>query len=205
MCFLGSGDLETLRYISDALGHRTIVRRPAFLVQMLTLPIRCLCYRSRLLSQWFHPSAPPPTIDRAVLDPLQVREFTATRGNMIVLRSGGYLPLKLKAAPYFTELPVWKYAASPHFGDRPMRAITRRLLVSLPEVARALLAVPGRLLATVRGVLTRLAPLRLMRRPRLMEEASQANQEEKDTAAADDGDNEVTEVPERPSSDAVIP
>lgn len=62
--------------------------------------------------------------DRELVTPEQIGRFLGK--NIIVTRYGDR-PLRLKPAPYFTELPVYYHEPDPHFGESRRRAATRRL------------------------------------------------------------------------------
>jgi len=63
--------------------------------------------------------------DRALMTAEQIGRFLSS--NIIVTRYGNR-PLKLKHAPYYTDLPVFYYEADPKFGENERRAYTRKLL-----------------------------------------------------------------------------
>ena len=71
-----------------------------------------------------------PDGDRAVLSSDQIQRYLdPSRGNMIVTRFGKRA-LKLKAAPYFQELPVKYYDPDPEHLEDPARASTRARISS---------------------------------------------------------------------------
>jgi len=71
-----------------------------------------------------------PDGDRAVLSSDQIQRYLdPSRGNMIVTRFGKRA-LKLKAAPYFQELPVKYYDPDPEHLEDPARASTRARIAS---------------------------------------------------------------------------
>lgn len=63
--------------------------------------------------------------ERPVISPEQVKRYLdPERSNMIVTRFGKRA-LRVKASPYYEELPVKYYDADPEHGDRGARAVTR--------------------------------------------------------------------------------
>lgn len=60
-----------------------------------------------------------------VMTPDQVKRFLSTEtGNLIAIRAGGRA-LRLKIAPYFTELPVTSYVADPDHKEPILRRVSR--------------------------------------------------------------------------------
>ena len=79
-----------------------------------------------------------PDGDRWVMSQEQVQRYLdPDRGNMIVTRFGKRA-LKVKAAPYYEELPVKYYDADPEHGDRGPRAGTRSRGAAKPQSPKAI-------------------------------------------------------------------
>jgi hypothetical protein len=70
------------------------------------------------------------TEEREVMDADQIKRFLEpSRGNMIVTRFGRRA-LRVKAAPYYRELPVAFYDADPGHREEPARASSRQTLLT---------------------------------------------------------------------------
>ena len=86
---------------------------------------------------WFA-SARAQANERSVMDPEQVKRFLDShRGNILVTRNGRR-PLRLKNAPYFTELPVCFYDADPDFKETAPRSFTRALFYGFVRAGKHL-------------------------------------------------------------------
>jgi len=105
--WMGTNGMATAEYITRTLGRRTRKEK----------------LDGGLLSR-------QPTrhhkVERELLDPDQVKRYL-DKGGMVVTRFGR-APLRLRKAPYFSTLPVWRYEPDPDFSESPFRAFTRRLL-----------------------------------------------------------------------------
>lgn len=70
---------------------------------------------------------PSQNEDRGLMDEEQLSRFL---GNDIIVTRYSNRPLKLKHAPYYSELPVYYYEADKNFGDTPRRAYMRERYIS---------------------------------------------------------------------------
>lgn len=114
--WMGSDHQATLDYLSKELGTRTYVER-----------IEGGNWLSRLLGF----SKTPPRyqkIDRILMHPHQLREFLdPERGQIIVTRTGKP-PVRVSYEGFPEALAVWEYEPDRNFGEKFLRALTRRIV-----------------------------------------------------------------------------
>ncbi len=98
--FMATNHPDNYNYISEALGKRTHIQRDP-----------------RSGNKSYRESA--------VMTPDQVKRFLSSdTGNLIAIRAGARA-LRLKIAPYFSELPVTAYTADPDHREAILRRISR--------------------------------------------------------------------------------
>lgn len=64
-------------------------------------------------------------VERPLIYPEQISRML--RGQNIIVTRYDQRPLRLKAVPYYLELPITHYAPDPEHGDRPLRALSRKI------------------------------------------------------------------------------
>jgi type IV secretion system protein VirD4 len=105
--WMATNNHETKEYLSQLLGKATIKEHEERKWMLSRKKIKVMRH------------------DRDLMTAEQIGRFLSS--NIIVTRYGNR-PLKLKHAPYYTDLPVFYYEADPKFGENPRRAYTRKLL-----------------------------------------------------------------------------
>lgn len=105
--WMANEESETLNHLSQVLGKATIKEH--------TERKGMLLRKSTVLRE-----------DREIMSPDQLSLYLDD--TLIVTRAGNRA-LRLKPAPYFTELPVYYYEPDKSFGDKSLRAFTRELLI----------------------------------------------------------------------------
>jgi type IV secretory pathway TraG/TraD family ATPase VirD4 len=117
--WMGANENDTLRYISETLGNHT--RRE--MVEGAPWYHRWIPGAAKISSRYQH-------VDRALLDPQQVKDLlTPARGMMIV--TSKFRPFVAAIDPYWQALPVWRYQPDPFYRETLLRSATRRLLSGL--------------------------------------------------------------------------
>lgn len=104
--WMANEEQETLNYLAQRLGKATI--------------------KEHSERNWLLQKNTVRREDRELMTQDQLSVFLGK--NVIITRYGKH-PLKLKHAPYYTELPVYYYEADQNFGDQKLRKITRKFII----------------------------------------------------------------------------